>query len=107
MLQEKNHGDEDFGKSPKDQVDSIDYLSESSLQLLKVERVLIAFAFFILLGLALRNVWKYLIKGKMYKSYPILLSYILLVVYSALSVVYELYMGFGCGGHDCFDQLLV
>jgi len=42
----------------------------------------------------------------MYKSYPILVTYMILVLFSALEIAYEFYMGFACGEHDCFDFLI-
>ena len=36
-----------------------------------------------------------------------LVTYILLVIFSGLSVGYEFYMGFACVEHDCMEKLLV
>lgn len=37
----------------------------------------------------------------MYKSVPILVTYVLLLIFAGLSFGYEFYMGFACGSHDC------
>ena len=68
--------------------------------------MLLACAFIFLLGLVIRGIWQYLILKKMYKSYPILVTYIILVFFSALEIGYEFYMGFACGEHDCLDSLI-
>ena len=36
-----------------------------------------------------------------------LVSYILLVLFSAISFIYELYMVMACGEHDCIFNMLV
>ena len=69
----------------------------------KAERVILGFFYFLLFGLACNNVWQYLIKGKMYRSVPMLVTYILLLCFTGISVYYEFFMGFACLEHDCMD----
>ena len=38
----------------------------------------------------------------MYKSFPLVISYILLFAFVLMNVFYQLFMGFGCGEEDCF-----
>ena len=79
---------EDFGPAPQDRVDPIDNLTKPGLEMLKVERVMLASAFLGLLVLTLRNAWTYLVKGGMYKSFPILVSYVILGIFCATSFAY-------------------
>ena len=72
----------------------------------KAERIILGFFYLVLFAFSLNNVWQYLIKQKMYKSVPMLVSYILLIVFSGLSLGYEFFMGFACGSHDCMHELL-
>ena len=74
--------------------------------ILKGERVILGFFYFLLFGLAANNVWQYIIKQKMYKSVPMLVTYILLLIFASISIIYEFYMGFACGSHDCMEKLL-
>ena len=69
--------------------------------LLKMERVILAFGYMVLLAIGVRNIWQYLYLQQMYKSYTILVSYILLVALCIAGTIYEYYMGFACGQHDC------
>ena len=41
----------------------------------------------------------------MYKSFPLTAAYFILVIYSALSIGYELYMSIACGEHDCLSTI--
>ena len=43
----------------------------------------------------------------MYKSVPMLLSYVLLLCYSGVSSAYEFYMGIACSKNDCMAEQLV
>ena len=54
---------------------------------------------------ACTNVWNYLIKKKMYKSYPMTAAYSVLIIYSIVSIVYELFMSIACGDHDCLSAV--
>ena len=57
--------------------------------------------------MACSNMWRFLVKQRMYKSFPMLMTYCLVLVFAALSVFYEFYMGVSCGDHDCIDNVLV
>ena len=85
----------------------VDDYSDSAIMFLKTQRVFLTFAYMVLLGLAIFNVWHYLVLQKMWKSYPMLVSYVLLVLFSAISFIYELYMVLGCGERDCVYHMLV
>ena len=82
-------------------------LTAAQILLDKAERVLLGFLYLLLLGLAISNVWQYLYKQKMYKSVPMLCTYILLVIFAGIQVGYEFYMGIACGEHDCMERLLL
>lgn len=43
----------------------------------------------------------------MYKSVPMLVTYILLILFSGFQVFYEFYMGFVCNEHDCLYDVLL
>ena len=43
----------------------------------------------------------------MYKSVPMLVTYILLILFSGFQVFYEFYMGFVCDEHDCLYDVLM
>jgi len=64
---------------------------------MKIERSVLTFANLILLSLACSNVCAFLVKRGMYKSFPLVMIYFIIVAASALSVVYELYMATACG----------
>ena len=81
--------------------DAIPDISNSMNVFLKVERILMAFSYCVMLVLACSNVWKYLIVKRMYKSYPMTAAYTTLVLFSAFKIYCELYMAIGCGHHDC------
>ena len=74
---------------------------------LKIERTMLAFSYVVMLVMACCNGWNYLIKKKMYKSFPISISYFILIIYSLLGIVFELYMSIGCSPHDCIAELYV
>ena len=73
----------------------------------KVERVTLAVIFFLMMCLCGYNVYFYLYRAKMYRSYPLIFAYIIVAVFSFMGIFYELYMGFHCGGQDCFTHLLI
>ena len=77
------------------------------MNFIKVERVTFSVAFMVMLGTCIVNIYAYLYKGGMASSYPLVLAYIVLTIFSLLGTVYELFMGFGCGNHDCFTHLLI
>ena len=54
-----------------------------------------------MLAIACANIWNYLIRKRMYKSYPMTLAYSILVIYCVIGIIYEVYMGIECGDHDC------
>lgn len=83
--------------------DSVAMLTPAQVLWDKAERVILGFFYFLLFGLACSNVWQYLIKQKMYRSLPMLVSYILLLIFSGISVYYEFFMGFECWEHDCME----
>ena len=43
----------------------------------------------------------------MYRSYPLVLSYLMLLAIAVIGIVYEVYMGFSCGPKDCFFNILI
>ena len=86
---------------------SDDDITPAQILIDKAERVILGFFFFMLFGLAINNVWMYLIKQKMYKSVPMLVTYILLILFSGFQVFYEFYMGFVCEEHDCLYDVLL
>jgi len=65
-----------------------------------------AFSYVLMLVLTCVNIWNYLIKRQMYKSYPLCVAYVLLLLISTTGVVYELVMGIYCGDNDCINDLL-
>ena len=52
-------------------------------------------------------IYAYMWKRGAFRSYPVVFSYTLLVIFCSVNVVYELYMAFRCGKNDCFSHLLV
>ena len=80
--------------------------SDGAIMFSKTLRVFLTFAYAVLLGLAIYNIWHYLYLQKMWKSYPMIVSYILLVLFSTISFIYELYMVLGCGERDCVYHML-
>jgi len=74
---------------------------------MKIERTLLAFANLVLLIMACRNVWVFLIKKRMYKSYPLTITYILLILFSSVEFLYNMFMMSNCGSHDCTVKLLM
>ena len=64
---------------------------------MKVERTLFAFSYGVMLVVACCNVYNYLIKKQMYKSFPMTMAYLILIIYSMLGIGYELYMSISCG----------
>ena len=107
MSVEKGYGPVNFGTTQVELCDGLSELSSFEVMSIKVERVTVAIVFLFLLGATVYNIYAYLWKSHMYSSYPLVLGYVLLTVYSAMGVVYELYMGFACGKNDCFTHLLV
>lgn len=90
----------------QDADDDIPEIPVSQTVGLKVERTLMAFLYCVMLCVACTNVWKYLIKKKMWKSFPLTIAYIILVVYCIICIVYELYMSIACGYHDCLAVVI-
>ena len=72
---------------------------------MKVERILLAFSYCVMLIIACCNIWNYLVKKKMYKSFPMTVAYFMLVLYCTLGIGYELFMCIGCGKHDCVWEI--
>lgn len=87
--------------------DDIADISSEATAVLKVERTLMGFMYLLMLVLACANVWNYLIKRRMYKSYPMVVAYFILVSFSTFGSLYELFMGVHCGTHDCITYVLV
>lgn len=85
--------------------DPIPDLSPGATVALKIERTLFAFLYCVMFTVACTNVWNYLIKKKMYKSYPMTAAYSILIIYSIVSIVYELFMSIACGDHDCLSAV--
>ena len=93
------------GMDDIDYADDIPDIKTSATIGLKIERTLMAFLYCVMLTVACTNIWNFLIKKKMYTSYPMTTAYIILVVYSIISIAYELYMSIGCGEHDCLASI--
>ena len=93
--------------SPEQISDLIEPVSDAWAVFLKTERVLLAFVFLAQAILVLSNGWLYLIKGGMWRSYPLSMSYCLILLFCLLSIYYEFFMAVGCGDHDCLGHLLV
>ena len=72
---------------------------------IKAERVLMIVCFITMLLGCAWNIYYYLLKHGMYKSFPLVISYILITLFSLNNLVYETYMGFGCGAQDCLVHL--
>ena len=87
--------------------DPVIEISTGWIEVLKAERVALVFGYMLLLVIAGYNIYYYLIKKRMYKSFSMTSSYSVLVLFSALSVFYEFWMGFTCGEHDCIIELMV
>ena len=75
--------------------------NEAQIIGMKIERILLALSYLVMTLIACANIWNYLIKMKMYKSFPMTVAYIMLILYCSLGIGYELYMCIGCGEHDC------
>lgn len=72
---------------------------------MKFERTIFAFFYCFMLFVACMNVWNYLYKKQMYKSFPMSMAYFILIIYSLIGIVYELFMNFFCGSHDCISTM--
>ena len=105
MSLEKGYGPVNFGTTQVELLDGS--LSGFQAVFIKAERVTMATSFLLLLGFSSYNIYSYLWKGKRYSSYPLVLGYINITLYSIICVLYELYMGFACGGQDCFTHYLI
>jgi len=66
-----------------------------------------AFGYLMMLVFTCANIWNYLIKLQMYRSYHMTMAYLLLLLNSVCGIVYELFMGIHCGDHDCLSLFLV
>ena len=75
--------------------------------IMKTERTLLAFAAIVLLVLACRNVWVFLYKQSMYKSYPLTVTYILIIIFCLIEIGYNLTVMMDCEAHDCTVKLLM
>ena len=102
MPLEQGYGPVNFETTQVDLCDGLNELSEFAVGLIKGERVFLAICFLALLCFTIYTVYAYLWKGRIYKSYPLIFSYILLALFSMIGVFYELFMGFRCGKQDCF-----
>ena len=87
--------------------DGIQPMDDSKIMLMKVERTLLAFGFIILLIVACRNVWVFLYQKRMYRSYPLTLTYIFIIVFSIIEIGYNMTMLIACGTHDCVSNLVI
>ena len=96
-----------FGTAEVQLVDGLTELSSFEVDFIKTERVFLAICFLAMLCLTIYNIYAYLWKGVMLKSYPLIFSYVLLTLFSFMGVFYEIFMGFRCGEQDCFTHLLV
>ena len=84
----------------------VDEISPGATIGLKVERILLALSYCAMLATACSNVWKFLIKKKMWKSFPMTVAYVILVCYSILCIIYEMFMCSACSEHDCLVSVL-
>ena len=107
MPLEKGIGPIHFNTSHVPECDGLNDLSMFENDFVKTERVILALTFLALLIITIYNIYSYLWKGMMYQSYPLVFTYIVLVLFSVLGFIYEIYMGFRCGSTDCFTHLLV
>ena len=85
---------------------AVAYLSPGKLLIEHSERAVLIFLYLILLGLSIYNTYQYVIKRKMYKSYPMLVSYILLLIFCCVTISYEFFMTLKCSEHDCIAHLI-
>ena len=92
----------DSDPGPDDQIPDID---TGAILSMKVERTVFAFSYSVMLVVASCNVYNYLFKKEMYKSYPMTMAYTILIIYSTLSIGYELFMSIACGQHDCASTI--
>ena len=93
------------GGSSVDYTDVIPDISPGATIGLKIERTFVAFLYCVMFTVACTNIWNFLIKKKMYKSYPMTAAYSILIIYSITSIAYSLYMSIGCGDHDCISAI--
>ena len=100
-------GPSNFGIDQAALCDGLNDLSTFENDLIKTERVVGASAFLGLLILTIYNIYSYLWKGMMYQSYPLVFTYIVLVMFCVLGITYEIYMAFRCGSTDCVVHLLI
>ena len=94
---ERGVGPINFGTTPVALEDGLNELNSAQTSFLKIERVVFALCFLVMLGLCLFNVYFYLYKARMYASYPLVFSYVVLIVFGLFGTGYEFYMGFHCG----------
>ena len=85
---------------------TVKYLSPGKLLLEHTERAILIFGYCIMLILAINNTYQYIIKRKMYKSYPMLVSYILLLIFCSVTIAYEFFMTLKCAEHDCTAYII-
>ena len=82
------------------------YLSPAKILIEHSERTVLIFGYVLLLILSINNTYQYVIKRKMYKSYPMLISYILLLIFCIVTISYEFFMTLKCTEHDCMDVII-
>lgn len=82
------------------------YLSPGKILIEHAERAILIFGYFLLLILSINNIYKYVYRRKMYKSYPMLVSYILLFIFCCVTISYEFYMTLKCYEHDCMAVII-
>jgi len=104
---ERGVGPINFGTTQVPQEDGLNELDPLETFFMKGERVFFAAIFGGMLIFTLYNIYSYLWKAKMYGSWPLVFSYVVLLLFSSINTFYELYMGFRCGKHDCYTHLLV
>ena len=85
---------------------TVKYLSPGYLLIEHTERGLIIFGYLLMLILAINNTYQYIIKRKMYRSYPMLVSYILLLIFCSVTISYEFFMSVKCAEHDCMAHII-
>ena len=97
MPLEQGYGPVNFGTTQVELCDGLSDLSEFQVDFIKTERVFLALCFLAMLCLTVYSLYIYLWKGMIFRSYPLIFSYVLLALFSFMGVFYEIFMGFRCG----------
>ena len=84
-----------------------DELSSGQIIWMKIQRTLMAFTNLVLFVLACHNVWNFLYKRAMYKSFPLTIMYSFILIFCLIGFVYNMFMEINCGEHDCFQAFIL